>query len=489
MIMPKSNSTKLFSVILLLWFTPPVMSSEKIPLPISLYPNAKSIYDLQWDYGSYEFITDIDQTDQSKIKRTSVSGDLFLNRYEIQNVSSVKVYENYKNAIENAGFTIAYECKLEECGSKKQAQEMAGNMIPGRFAGNYYHNPYYLYATKDGKAGAFHIAWFIGAYDDEVWVQQVLLQSEPLELGLVSIDVQSLGEPILTKPATDLTAKEKAKDHPLLPRYPGARVERFITADSETIEIPSSSNTTESNALHLTGDLARHTYEIPDVSTLKVYQNYLQALQEAQFEIINRCELDNCVEPKEFGGKISITGSVFNYYHKPYYLLTRRSGSQGDVYIALFIGGYNADVRLNQIILEEQAVTTGLVEINDEILKQQLDQQGKALIYGIYFDSGKSVIKPESKNALDAIAALLTKNPDLLLYVVGHTDDTGALSNNIQLSQARARSVVSALTQDYAIAPDKLLAEGVGPYAPAANNINESGRQENRRVELVKRLN
>ena len=55
----------------------------------------------------------------------------------------------------------------------------------------------------------------------------------------------------------------------------------------------------------------------------------------------------------------------------------------------------------------------------------------------------------------------------------------------MQLSKDRAAAVVAALTNDYAIAANRLAAHGVGPLAPAATNANEDGRSKNRRVELV----
>ncbi|HSX85069.1 MAG TPA: OmpA family protein, partial [Cellvibrio sp.] len=109
-------------------------------------------------------------------------------------------------------------------------------------------------------------------------------------------------------------------------------------------------------------------------------------------------------------------------------------------------------------------------------------------IYGIYFDTGKAEVKAESKPTLDAIAELLKRNPDLLLYVVGHTDDTGDGDANLSLSKQRADSVVAVLIKDYQVSASRLQAQGVGPYAPAGNNTSDSGKQKNRRVELVKRL-
>jgi len=61
-------------------------------------------------------------------------------------------------------------------------------------------------------------------------------------------------------------------------------------------------------------------------------------------------------------------------------------------------------------------------------------------IYGINFDTASSVIKPDSGPAIDEIAKLLTNNPTLKVYIVGHTDMVGDAASNVRLLQARAQS-------------------------------------------------
>jgi outer membrane protein OmpA-like peptidoglycan-associated protein len=111
---------------------------------------------------------------------------------------------------------------------------------------------------------------------------------------------------------------------------------------------------------------------------------------------------------------------------------------------------------------------------------------GHAAVYGINFDTGKSTIKPESAQAIGEIAKLLTADPSLKVFVVGHTDTVGGVDSNIKLSQDRAEAVLQALVRDHGIAPARLRASGCGPFAPVASNDTEEGRAKNRRVELVK---
>jgi len=111
---------------------------------------------------------------------------------------------------------------------------------------------------------------------------------------------------------------------------------------------------------------------------------------------------------------------------------------------------------------------------------------GHAAVYGIYFDTGKSTIKPESAAAIGEIAKLLKADPGLKVQVVGHTDNVGDVDGNIKLSQDRGAAVLQALVRDHGIAAARLRAYGCGQFAPIASNDTEEGRAKNRRVELVK---
>jgi OmpA-OmpF porin, OOP family len=111
---------------------------------------------------------------------------------------------------------------------------------------------------------------------------------------------------------------------------------------------------------------------------------------------------------------------------------------------------------------------------------------GHAAVYGINFDTGKSVIKPESAQAIGEIAKLLKADAGLKIHVVGHTDNIGDVAGNIKLSQDRAEAVLQALVRDHGIAAARLRSYGCGQFAPVASNDSEEGRTKNRRVELVK---
>jgi outer membrane protein OmpA-like peptidoglycan-associated protein len=136
-------------------------------------------------------------------------------------------------------------------------------------------------------------------------------------------------------------------------------------------------------------------------------------------------------------------------------------------------------------IVEKQAMVQE-VTANADMFKSGLQATGHVEVPGIFFDTGKAELKPESAAAVAEVAKLLKADAALKVYVVGHTDNVASLDLNLKLSQARADSVVQALVSQHGIAAVRLAGRGVGPLAPVASNDNEDGRARNRRVELVK---
>jgi len=135
-------------------------------------------------------------------------------------------------------------------------------------------------------------------------------------------------------------------------------------------------------------------------------------------------------------------------------------------------------------VIEKQAMAQEVVA-SAEQFQSGLKATGHVEVPGIYFDTGKSVLKPESEAALAEIAKLLKADATLKIYVVGHTDTVASLDLNMKLSQARAEAVVQALVARHGIAAGRMIGLGVGPLAPVASNNTEEGRAKNRRVELV----
>jgi len=105
-------------------------------------------------------------------------------------------------------------------------------------------------------------------------------------------------------------------------------------------------------------------------------------------------------------------------------------------------------------------------------------------IYGVLFDFNKSTLQPASDPVLQQILDLMKKNPAQKIEVQGHTDNVGGDAYNQTLSEARAKAILTWLTQ-HGISSDRLTAKGFGKSRPIADNATDAGRAKNRRVEIA----
>ena len=105
-------------------------------------------------------------------------------------------------------------------------------------------------------------------------------------------------------------------------------------------------------------------------------------------------------------------------------------------------------------------------------------------IKGIYFDHDKDTIKPKSRPVLDRAVAILKEFDSIHIEISGHTDNTGGVAYNKDLSQRRANSVKRYLV-DNGIAEARIETRGAGPDEPIASNRTAAGRAKNRRIEFL----
>ena len=99
------------------------------------------------------------------------------------------------------------------------------------------------------------------------------------------------------------------------------------------------------------------------------------------------------------------------------------------------------------------------------------------------FDTDKTVVKPGFYSTMDKLADVVVRYQKTTLTVVGHTDNVGANDYNQKLSERRAHSVAEYL-ESKRVNSMRLALAGKGETQPIASNTNESGRQQNRRVEI-----
>ena len=201
---------------------------------------------------------------------------------------------------------------------------------------------------------------------------------------------------------------------------------------------------------------------------------------------------------KEFKGKKSTIQVARNHTNAitkigGVYFMKSADGS-GDTYMKVTKDGKEIWASIEQdnwggdtyyLYIVEKAEMEQQVVADAKFMAEGISSTGHVAIYGIYFDFNKSDVKPESEPALQEISKLLSGNPSLKVFIVGHTDNVGGVEFNMKLSQARADAVVKALTTKHKVNPQQMKAYGAGQLAPVAPNKTEEGRAKNRRVELV----
>lgn len=250
---------------------------------------------------------------------------------------------------------------------------------------------------------------------------------------------------------------EGSKDHALFTRMPGFYIYQYKDTAFDAFEFvtaPQKKETIEGHTFVLNYSLKEGAKE---PSSLQIVRNHMSAMKAA-------------------GGQVVYDEPGGNYHQ-----VTLRLSKDGkDTWVQVFARTDSYELTIVEKQGMEQEVTS-----NAESLARDLKTTGKVAVYGIYFDTNKSELKPESDAAIAEIGKLLKQNSALKVYIVGHTDMVGDATANVKLSQARAQSVIGALVSKHGIAGTRLIAFGNGPYAPVASNKDENGRAKNRRVELV----
>jgi outer membrane protein OmpA-like peptidoglycan-associated protein len=111
-------------------------------------------------------------------------------------------------------------------------------------------------------------------------------------------------------------------------------------------------------------------------------------------------------------------------------------------------------------------------------------QQALISLPPITFENGSAVLTPAGRAAVVQAAGILQANPNVVVRVEGHTDSTGSTQSNLDLSRARAATVLNSMVA-LGIAPERLSAVGYGESRPKVPDTSAQNRAINRRVEFI----
>jgi outer membrane protein OmpA-like peptidoglycan-associated protein len=292
-----------------------------------------------------------------------------------------------------------------------------------------------------------------------------------------------------------------------LPIYDGACLLGAEDAGFAKFDLPTGpiKGRAPSTTLSLQGQLQRRLYIAPpDVSSFDVFENYRNALADAGFTTLFQCSGRDCGSSNALLGKLVIYPagrkltnlgklSEFGMYIAGDEHFMAASAADGTRHIALYVV-QNQDAKIAGMAAGRAAVhldvlTTADLQtrmIDAAAMAKGISDEGHIAVDNVYFDFGTATLTADAAPALAEMVKLLTENPSLQVYVVGHTDWVGDADANQALSQDRAQSVVASLIAA-GIAQSRISAAGVGVYAPRASNTTDAGRSLNRRVELVER--
>lgn len=341
--------------------------------------------------------------------------------------------------------------------------------------------------------------------------------------------------PVFADATEPMADSEGAKDSALVKRYEGSFIvsyERFSytdfrvplsplkpVADADARDTMNNRVYAPDKLVEVEGALTRLAYVLPpERSPLEVLRNYQDVVEAAKGQVLFECKKEDCggaADRSSSGGGGDMSLMMY-FFHEgdlkdasfsngacaltagvndQRFFAAKIPQEDGDAYVTvqtfslvddLYCKALNGRTIALVHVLEPKARDKKMVVVEAAEMADSLTTTGSISLYGIFFDTDKADIKPESEPTLKEIAKLLTDAPQMSVIVVGHTDNQGAFDYNVDLSTRRANAVKAELSAKYGVAGDRLVAAGAGMMAPVASNDDEKGRAKNRRVVLVK---
>jgi outer membrane protein OmpA-like peptidoglycan-associated protein len=301
----------------------------------------------------------------------------------------------------------------------------------------------------------------------------------------------------------------RGRDHPLLPRFPGAWLAAHQTVARDAVRIPAGA--AAEAAVTPRGQVTRLFYLAPAGRTVTEVQRHLQAtLERAGAVRRDQCADSGCGARDftplhgEVRGMTLARDGIEGWGARALVEAWQQPGTEQFWYGTLVQGARTLHLAVltarpgQRALAERYAASVVLVVEPDDAaaatstpvqdaaaIARALQTDGRIPLYGLAFDEGRAELRPDSRTQLEEVARALQRHPDWRVALVGHLDARSSADAALQLSRARAQAVADALVRTHGVAAARLSVAGVGPYAPLAPHATETGRALNRRVELV----
>ena len=242
----------------------------------------------------------------------------------------------------------------------------------------------------------------------------------------------------------------------------------FIIYDAEDVEFDSYNFFNGKNCTTVEGKKYKRTYSLKEdaqkSSVTQIIRNYANAIKNNGGTVIYEGMPQNA-ECADNNGLNMVIGKAVRDANELWIEVVTLGGDD-----------YFLTVVLKELMKQDVTASS---------MFEALNRDGHIALY-INFDTGKSIIRDDSRPIIEQIVQMMKTNTELKLSVEGHTDNVGNPASNKTLSEERAKSVVAAIIGQ-GISADRLSTAGYGQDKPVGDNNTEEGRSKNRRVELVRK--
>ncbi len=445
-----------------------------------LFSEPKEVKDTKNELRHFTPVQLITAIDDKNIQSKEVKGKLTRTNYELPpSYTPAHLINNYKNQLKALNAEIIFECEQASCGDERKLSSFISPLTNISSSLPSLITAHITLPKKQVYVSIYAISWQ-NATNLELDIIEVI--AEPLDLVATNQSYlsQAVSE-ITVKDNSDKDTKNSA-DHPMLSRVAGAYIQEYMTHGFNQTMVLAGDNY---KTLELEGKVTDITYILPRTySEFEIDANYHNALTKLGFTEVYTCLGKECGNEDTLETKIALHSAIGREENQ-FYRLYKLERAEGNVYAMVYVIGFSGRLSAEIRIIEETILNNNRVGIDLQGLTDEIAKTGHVALDGLLFKYDSDELLPEAYPIVEVVAQYLQTHPKQLFYVVGHSDDQGSQAYNQTLSEKRATAIKTRLIKQFSISAQQVEAKGVGEYSPIANNLDEAGQKQNRRVELV----
>lgn len=238
--------------------------------------------------------------------------------------------------------------------------------------------------------------------------------------------------------------------------------------------------------LNITGKTVTNVYQIDGTSlTLdQMFKPIIDDLENKKFSVELYCNTQVC-GGFNFRKNLEIFKPPFMLINVANYSVVTAKKNNTAVSLIASKLGTTIYLQVVSIGINENDLIQPDIKSETNSFNFTLINEGAIVLDDLIYRSGSSTLGDGPFNSLLELARFLKSTPTASIILVGHSDSTGELSQNIELSKNRAQAVADRLINSHSIDQSRISAEGIGFLSPKTNNSTEISRKKNRRVEAV----